>query len=381
MLVYFVFSFLTFYNWFFLLIGLIAMYFKRIGIGFKSGNRRYNKFAVIICAHNEEFVIGNILSDLKRQSYLSFDIDDVFVFGDNCCDLTFSICKSMEAHYIDVKFGGKQRVLNYVFGVYDFSKYDYIVVLDADNRVNSDYLSKLDTYCYGGIVQSYLDISNSRLNWVSGSYAVNYRYMGFLQLGKSVLGLNCLLGGTGSAFPVSCIKLLQFNTLVDDLENTVLLSGLGYKTVYAFDCKVYDEKPKDFHVSFIQRLRWARGTYQVIHRYGFDFGTMLSNVRSFDLLFYLLACLLATVYIPLMVYNLMVYNIFNMFWAYFIINLFVFCLVFLFDENIKLREIVWIPVSIFFSLSNMFISIYGLFTFNKRTWIRTKHIGGDANLR
>ncbi len=41
----------------------------------------------------------------------------------------------------------------------------------------------------------------------------------------------------------------------------------GYRTTFAVETRVYDEKPLSFTASCHQRLRWARGQINVAHRY------------------------------------------------------------------------------------------------------------------
>jgi len=51
----------------------------------KSGRR--HRFAVLICARNEETVIGELIGSLQQQDYPA-DLFDVFVVADNCTDHT-----------------------------------------------------------------------------------------------------------------------------------------------------------------------------------------------------------------------------------------------------------------------------------------------------
>ena len=73
----------------------IGIYYLIVGItGFlpiKDKNKKISdkthKFALIISAHNEEVVIGNMVESLKQLDYPD-DAYDIFVIADNCDDNT-----------------------------------------------------------------------------------------------------------------------------------------------------------------------------------------------------------------------------------------------------------------------------------------------------
>ena len=49
-----------------------------------------HKFMAIIPAHNEEFVIRNLVESLKEQDYPK-ELFDIYVIADNCTDSTAAI--------------------------------------------------------------------------------------------------------------------------------------------------------------------------------------------------------------------------------------------------------------------------------------------------
>ena len=55
-----------------------------------------HKFMAIIPAHNEEAVIGNLISSLKNQDY-SKEFYDIYVVADNCDDNTAMIAEDLGA--------------------------------------------------------------------------------------------------------------------------------------------------------------------------------------------------------------------------------------------------------------------------------------------
>ena len=49
-------------------------------------------FAAVICAHNEERVIWQLIDNLKQLNYPK-DMYDIYVVADNCTDNTADICR------------------------------------------------------------------------------------------------------------------------------------------------------------------------------------------------------------------------------------------------------------------------------------------------
>ena len=56
--------------------------------------------------------------------------------------------------------------------------------------------------------------------------------------------------------------------LTEDIEFSTDCISSGYRIGYVQDAIIYDEQPTTFRDSWRQRLRWAKGFYQVLLRYG-----------------------------------------------------------------------------------------------------------------
>ena len=79
----------------FLLLTALDFYqFVYMGVGLYTKHKKYPKtnkqlrYAIMICARNEENVIGDIIHSLKNQTY-NKDKFDIFVLADNCTDHTY----------------------------------------------------------------------------------------------------------------------------------------------------------------------------------------------------------------------------------------------------------------------------------------------------
>ena len=66
----------------------------------KVKENKFNKFAVLVAAHNEEKVIAGIMKSLAELNYPK-NLYDVFVVADNCNDKTVEIAKGFDVRLIE----------------------------------------------------------------------------------------------------------------------------------------------------------------------------------------------------------------------------------------------------------------------------------------
>ena len=100
-----------------------------------------NTFAAVICAHNEEQVVWQLIDNLKQLHYPK-DMYDIYVVADNCTDHTADICREHGA-IVKVRTNkeqvGKGYALDWMFSqmLAQEKQYDAFVVFDADNLVRN----------------------------------------------------------------------------------------------------------------------------------------------------------------------------------------------------------------------------------------------------
>ena len=163
----------------------IGIYYLIVGItGFlpiKDKNKeisdKTHKFALIISAHNEEVVIGNMVESLKQLDYPD-DAYDIFVIADNCDDNTAKAAEDAGAlvYVRNVpELRGKGHALEWMFDkLYKMDEqYDYISVFDADNLVDKNYLKAMNERANQGfkVVQGFLDSKNPYDSWITAAYS------------------------------------------------------------------------------------------------------------------------------------------------------------------------------------------------------------------
>lgn len=257
----------------------------------KDNNKVKNKFsfALIIAAHNEEIVIGDIVESLKALDYPK-ELYDIFVVADNCSDSTARKAREKGAIVYE-RFNknkrGKGYALEWMFNkLFKMNKrYSAVAIFDADNLVHRNFLNAMNKKLNEGykVVQGYLDSKNPHDTWITGSYSIAFWTNNrMFQLAKSNLGLSTQLGGTGFCVETNILKELGWGVtcLTEDLEFTCKLILNGYKVGWAHDAIVYDEKPLTLQQSWRQRKRWMQGFADVSSRYFFKL--IKKSISSFN---------------------------------------------------------------------------------------------------
>ena len=165
-----------------ILIFLFTLYF--FVIGFCGMWRRREKkittpkktFAIVVAAHNEEAVIGQLVKNLFQLNYPK-DMYDVYVVADNCAEVAAAE-GALVHERMDAKKKSKGYALDWMFDrLFQMEKqYDGIVVFDADNLVHPQFLMEMNNrLCKGDkVIQGYLDAKNPYDTWVAGTFAIAF---------------------------------------------------------------------------------------------------------------------------------------------------------------------------------------------------------------
>jgi cellulose synthase/poly-beta-1,6-N-acetylglucosamine synthase-like glycosyltransferase len=260
---------------------------------------RTTRFAVLVCAHNEQNVVADVVKSLLQQDYPS-DLVRILVVADNCSDATALVARNAGAIVLEradpdhrtkgyaLQWGMERALAEYQF--------DALCVFDADNRVATDFLATMNDYLAAGhvAIQAYLDTKNPTQSWVTRCIALGYFVTNrFWMRARARIGLSATLGGTGFclAYPIAAQYRWHPGSLADDLELTMKLIRDGVRVSYCYHTRSYDEKPVTLRQSFRQRARWMQGHNDVALRWVL---TMLwgavrkGSIRRFDAALHLL---------------------------------------------------------------------------------------------
>ena len=195
-----------------------------------------NTFAAVICAHNEERVVGQLIDNLKDLNYPK-DMYDVYVVADNCTDNTEKICREHGA-IVKVRTNkdevGKGYALDWMFAqmLAQEKQYDAFVVFDADNLVHPEFLREMNNHLCKGeqVIQGYMDAKNPTDTWVAGTFAIAFWLINHMwHLAKYNIGLSTALGGTGMCIATDIVRKYGWgcDCLTEDMDGIFHESAAG----------------------------------------------------------------------------------------------------------------------------------------------------------
>ncbi len=242
--------------------------------------KAFHKFGVIIAARNERTVIGHLIQSIQNQNYPK-DKLDVIVIADNCTDDTADICRDLGAIVYErqnQELIGKGYALDYLFKSMmedgRFDDYEGYCVLDADNLLDENFIAEMNKMFDKGhrILTSYRNSKNYGDNWISAGYALWFmREARYLNNPRMRVGSSCAISGTGFLVHHDIIQKnggWKHHLLTEDIEFTIDSVIDGERIGYCEYAVLYDEQPTTMKQSWNQRLRWAKGFYQVVAHYG-----------------------------------------------------------------------------------------------------------------
>ena len=253
---------------------VIGMFFTR---KFKPAKKQY-KYAIMIAARNEKYVIGNLIDSINKQDYPKDKIT-IFVVADNCDDNTAEIARSKGAICYE-RFDPDHRTKGYALEFlvdrikenYGIESFDGYFIFDADNLLKRNYITKMNDAFDSGekIITSYRNTKNFDENWIALTYALHWiRSIRTNHRARSVLRLATNIQGTGFLFHNEIIRDgWHYTSLTEDRALTADAVAQGYRISYQDEAEFFDEQPINLKVALRQRLRWSKGHLQAFAESG-----------------------------------------------------------------------------------------------------------------
>ena len=253
---------------------VIGMFFTR---KFKPAKKQY-KYAIMIAARNEKYVIGNLIDSINKQDYPKDKIT-IFVVADNCDDNTAEIARSKGAICYE-RFDPDHRTKGYALEFlvdrikenYGIESFDGYFIFDADNLLKRNYITKLNDAFDSGekIITSYRNTKNFDENWIASTYALHWiRSIRTNHRARSVLRLATNIQGTGFLFHNEIIRDgWHYTSRTEDRALTGDAVAQGYRISYQAEAEFLDKQPINLKVALRQRLRWSKGHLQAFAESG-----------------------------------------------------------------------------------------------------------------
>ncbi len=237
-----------------------------------QNNTKY-KVAILIPAYKEDSVIvETTLAAIKHKSKLT-DFD-VVVIADSLLKTTLNKLKQLPTHIVNVTFKNSTKSKAIRFALQQLnSKYDYAIILDADNVMAPNFIDHLLIPAQNGLKiiqgQRTAKNNNTSLAILDGlSEAINNS---IFRTGHRVLGLSASLIGSGFAIEYSLLKYLinQSKSIGGfDKELEIMLLKRGTTIGYSKNAIVYDEKVQKSNDFVNQRRRWLAAQWKYLIQIG-----------------------------------------------------------------------------------------------------------------
>lgn len=242
---------------------IFALYSVRKPLySYPTASRKY-RFAVLYPAYMEDEVIIDSVQNFQKQDYPR-ELYDIIVVSNLMTEETNKTLREMSVKVIEIemkkstKIQALQKATEYIEG--NSLVYDNIIILDADNVVENDYINKINDAFYAGcsIIQTHRVAKNRDTNTAVLDAVSEEINNSIFRKGHTRLGFSSALSGSGMAFEYDIFKELIQG--IDDtgedkyMERKLLLRNIYIE--YLQDVYTYDEKVRKNKDFYNQRRRW-----------------------------------------------------------------------------------------------------------------------------
>lgn len=248
------------------------------------------KVAVFIPSYKEDAVIVSVATAALNQNYQKNKFD-VVVIADSLKATTIAKLQALPIILIEVSFeeSTKAKALNSAMANLK-EEYDYAIVLDADNIMESDFLAKMNDAFLSGyqIVQGHRKAKNVNTSFAILDAASEEINNHIFRRGHRALGLSSGLIGSGMGFEFELFKAMM--QTVDaiggfDKELEFKFAQKNITIEYLQDAIVLDEKIQKAADFSNQRKRWLSTQFVYLHKYfkrGWKELIFNGNITFFD---------------------------------------------------------------------------------------------------
>ncbi len=223
-------------------------------------------FLILYPAYNEDRVIVNSVHTFLGQ-YYPYKGFHVAVISDHMQPETNEKLTQLPITLLQPVFekSSKAKAMQYAMNQIK-ENYDYVVILDADNVVNSDFLQQLNEVCSKGYkaIQCHRCAKNSN-NDIAVLDGVSEEINNTIfRKAHNRIGLSSALIGSGMCFSYKWFKenVYKLSTAGEDRELEALLLRQRIHIHYEPTIHVYDEKVSNKDNFQKQRLRWMTAQIQ-----------------------------------------------------------------------------------------------------------------------
>jgi cellulose synthase/poly-beta-1,6-N-acetylglucosamine synthase-like glycosyltransferase len=235
--------------------------------------KRQNRIVVLIPSYKQDEVIEHTVISVLSQAYPQ-RMFDVTVISDHQTEMTNMRLAQYPITLLTPNFeeSTKAKSLQYaILNLPEFKIYDIVLVLDADNIVEQDFLQKVNEafeIAATKAIQTHR-ISKNRDTTVARLGAIFEEINNAIfRRGHINMGLSSALAGSGTAYDFNWFKtnVMKTKTAGEDKELEALLLRQEIFIDYFEDIYVYGEKKRTTTKLNKQRGRWAAQQFHNVVR-------------------------------------------------------------------------------------------------------------------
>ena len=286
-----------------------------------SSKKNQNKIAVFIPGYKEDGVIVEVAKFALEQNYPSNKYD-VIVIADSFRADTIAELNTLPVTIIEVSFdlSTKSKALNKAMQILKVN-YDYALILDADNIMESDFLQKINNAFNSGfqIVQGHRKAKNLNTSYAILDAASEEINNHIFRKGHRVIGLSSGLIGSGMAF--------EYNLFKSVMSTVNAVGGFDKELEFKFAKKripieylqhavVFDEKIQKSSDFSKQRKRWMSTQFVYLRKYfimGWKELLFKGNINFFDKVCQMIVppriLLLGTTFLIFIIYSVLAFGV------------------------------------------------------------------------
>ena len=254
------------YVFFFALASLLPKYEKREA-------RSEASFLVLFPAYHEDSVILNSVKTFLQQDYPKEHFQ-VAVISDHMSDETNAQLAALPITLLQPAFekSSKAKALQYAIQNLHpslITHHTYVVILDADNVVAPDFLTRLSLIANRQeAIQCHRTAKNADNDIAALDGISEEINNSIFRRGHNRIGMSSALIGSGMCFDYEWFRknVNHLDSAVEDRELEALLMKQRIFIRYAEDIYVMDEKVSNSDNFQRQRLRWMTGQVQALSR-------------------------------------------------------------------------------------------------------------------
>lgn len=238
---------------------------------------RKRKVSIIIAAYNEEKVIGETISKLKKI----VTKENIYVVDDGSEDKTTKVAKKYTNNVLTIKNKGKAYALNEGIKHFNLSeRYKYITPTDADSNLAPDFFKHIypifENDKHHKIIGVVGKVVGRPTNWLTNYRMWEYELAQVIHKGaQSKINSIVVCPGPCTVFRSEIFKKTKYplGTITEDMDMTFRIhrKKLG-SLIFQQKSKSITQDPNNLHAYTKQITRWYTGFWQCLAKHNIPKG-------------------------------------------------------------------------------------------------------------